>query len=129
MSRAGKVNIGILTLGAVFSLIYFLTSYYIIKLFKITVFAETTKEKNIKTDEEAKAFISALGGTDNIINIDACITRLRIKVQDSSTLSDDVFLTLGAKGVIRPDRHSIQVVLGTKAESVAENMKSFLKNI
>lgn len=48
-------------------------------------------------------------------------------VKDSSILKDDAFTTLGAKGVIRPDKKSIQVILGTKAEGVAENIKELLK--
>ncbi len=119
----------ILPLGAVFSFIYFVSSYYTIKLFKLTIFEGRQEEQNIYADEEAQAFISALGGRDNIINTDACITRLRMQVQDSSALRDDAFISLGAKGVIRPDKHSIQVILGTKAESVAERMKSLLQNI
>ena len=119
----------ILPLGALFSFIYFVSSYYTIKLFKLNIFEEMTEEKTIKADDEAKAFISALGGEDNIINTDACITRLRMQVHDSSLLTDDAFMLLGAKGVIRPDKHSIQVVLGTKAESVAEKIKACLQNV
>jgi PTS system N-acetylglucosamine-specific IIC component len=65
----------------------------------------------------------ALGGKENILSTDACITRLRMSVKDSTHLSDEDFTTLGAKGVIRPDKHTIQIVLGSKAERVAENIK------
>ncbi|MCW8821128.1 MAG: glucose PTS transporter subunit EIIB, partial [Sulfurovum sp.] len=119
----------ILPLGTVFAFIYFVSSYYTIKLFKLTIFEETMEEKSIQADKEAQAFISALGGSDNIINTDACITRLRMQVKDSSALRDDTFMSLGAKGVIRPDKYSIQVILGTKAESVAEKMKALLQNV
>ena len=104
-------------------------SYYTIKLFKLNIFEEMIEEKTIKADDEAKAFISALGGEENIINTDACITRLRMQVHDSSLLTDDAFILLGAKGVIRPDKHTIQVVLGTKAESIAEKIKACLQNV
>jgi len=117
----------ILPLGALFSLIYFVTSYYMIKLFKLNIFEEMIDEKKAGSDDEAKAFISALGGEENIILTDACITRLRMQVHDSSQLKDDAFIRLGAKGVIRPDKHSIQVVLGTKAELVAEKIKACLQ--
>ena len=119
----------ILPLGALFSLIYFVTSYYTIKLFKLNIFAEMTEESTVKSDEEAKAFIEALGGEENIIHTDACITRLRMQVHDSSLLTDEAFIRLGAKGVIRPDRRSIQVVLGTKAEGIAERIKAFLQKV
>jgi len=119
----------ILPLGAVFAAIYFVSSYYTIRLFKLTIFEEMIEEKTIEENDEAEAFIAALGGKENIINTDACITRLRMQVQDSSELTDDAFMALGAKGVIHPDKHTIQVVLGTKAESVAEKMKAILQNV
>ena len=49
-----------------------------------------------------------------------------MSVKDSSLLLDESFTTLGAKGVIRPDKKSIQIILGTKAESVAEAIKDVL---
>ncbi len=119
----------ILPLGALFAIIYFVSSYYTIKFFKLKIFEERTEEQTIAPDDEAKAFISALGGKENIINTDACITRLRMQVEDNSQLKDEAFIRLGAKGVIRPDKHTIQVVLGTKAESVAEKIKASLANI
>ena len=118
----------ILPLGSLFAFIYFVSTYYTIKLFNLSIFEETTEEKNILADDEAQAFITAFGGSGNIINTDACITRLRMQVLDSSKLTDDVFISLGAKGVIRPDKNSIQVVLGTKAESIAEKIKALLQN-
>ncbi|RRS30206.1 MAG: PTS sugar transporter [Epsilonproteobacteria bacterium (ex Lamellibrachia satsuma)] len=119
----------ILPLGAVFAVIYFITSYYTIKLFKLkimdTELQEDTSSEQIS--DEALAFIKALGGVDNILHTDACITRLRMGVNDSSLLKDKDFTALGAKGVIRPDKKSIQIILGTKAEKVAEKIKEALK--
>ena len=117
----------LIPLGLLFALIYFIVSYYMIKFFKLTIFNEEKTTNTIKIDDnESLAFINALGGKDNILDTDACITRLRMRVKDNSHLSDDAFIALGAKGVIRPDKHSIQIVLGTKAESVAEKIKSIL---
>ena len=50
-------------------------------------------------------------------------------VKDSGHLSDETFIALGAKGVIRPSKESIQIVLGTKAEGVAEKIKAILLSI
>jgi len=116
----------ILPLGLVFGFIYFTLSYYIIKIFKYNIFAETKEEKEIQEGNEALAFIEALGGKDNIISTDACITRLRMEVKASEHLDEDAFKKLGAKGVIKPNSTTIQVVLGTKAESVAESIKGAL---
>ena len=116
----------ILPLGAVFAFIYFIVSYYTIKLFKLKIFEEDADTRYTQSDNEAQSFIEALGGEENILDTDACITRLRMRVKDNSHLQDDVFISLGAKGVIRPDKQSIQIVLGTKAEYVAEKMKLIL---
>ncbi len=117
----------ILPLGAVFAVVYFVSSYYTIKFFKLKIFEENGDEEMGKQSDEALAFIEALGGKENILHTDACITRLRMSVNDSSLLKDEIFITLGAKGVIRPDKKSIQVILGTKAEGVAEAIKEALK--
>ena len=116
----------ILPLGMVFALIYFFVSYYTIKIFKLKIFEENSEKETLPASNEALAFIEALGGKENIVNTDACITRLRMSVKDSSLLLDESFITLGAKGVIRPDKQSIQIILGTKAEGVAEAIKEAL---
>ncbi|RUM70189.1 MAG: PTS sugar transporter [Sulfurovum sp.] len=116
----------ILPLGLVFGFIYFILSYYVIKIFKYTIFAEPKEDNEIQKGSEALAFIEALGGKDNIISTDACITRLRMEVKNSKNLDDEAFKKLGAKGVIKPNSTTIQVVLGTKAESVAEMIKGAL---
>ena len=119
----------ILPLGAVFAALYFVLSYYLIKILKLKILETELKEDSSKDEvsDEAQAFISALGGTENIVNTDACITRLRMSVNDSSKLEDKNFMKLGAKGVIRPDKNSIQIVLGTRAEGVAEEIKYLLR--
>jgi len=117
----------ILPLGAVFALIYFFASYYTIKLFKLKIFEEMTDESQTQSCDEALAFIEALGGKENILSTDACITRLRMQVKESSHLEDAAFSALGAKGIIRPNKTTIQVILGTRAEGVAESIKDALK--
>jgi len=117
----------ILPLGAVFAVIYFVSSYYTIKFFKLKIFEENGTEEMPEQSDEALAFIEALGGKENIVDTDACITRLRMSVHDSSILKDEDFTLLGAKGVIRPDKRSIQIVLGTKAETISEGIKEVLK--
>jgi N-acetylglucosamine PTS system EIICBA or EIICB component len=116
----------ILPVGAVFAFIYFITSYYTIKLFKLKIFEEDESIQSTEKSDEALAFIEALGGKENIVTTDACITRLRMAVKDSTILSDEAFTVLGAKGVIRPNKETIQIILGTKAERIAEKIKEAL---
>jgi len=116
----------ILPLGLVFGLLYFVLSYYTIKIFKLKIFEEEDKTHSKIKNNLAQDFIKALGGADNITDTDACITRLRMTVKNHSHLSDEEFKRLGAKGIIRPSSTSIQIVLGTKAESVAEEIREGL---
>ncbi len=60
---------------------------------------------------DPKAYIEALGGTDNIVSVDACITRLRLGVNDCNLFDDDALKELGAKGIVRIGAKSAQVIL------------------
>ncbi len=125
--KLAKNPLLILPLGLTFGFIYFIVSYYIIKIFKYQIFTPDSNDKDsCETSNEAEAFIKALGGRENIVSTDACITRLRMQVKDSSSLDDEAFIKLGAKGVIKPNNTTIQVVLGTRAEGVAEKIKKVL---
>jgi len=119
----------ILPLGLIFGFVYFIASYYTIKYFKLSIFPQDNETNILPANEEALAFIQALGGADNIVETDVCITRLRMKVKESSILVDQNFITLGAKGVIKPDKHSIQIILGTRAEGVADHIREALKSV
>jgi PTS system N-acetylglucosamine-specific IIC component len=116
----------LLPLGLGFGVIYFVLSYYTIKLFKYNIFSKEEISNSNNNSDEADAFIQALGGADNIISTDACITRLRMEVKSSENLDEELFKKLGAKGVIKPNSSTIQVVLGTRAESIAERIKNNL---
>lgn len=74
----------------------------------------------------ASDYVEALGGPDNIEEIDACITRLRLTLKDASIVKDEDLKMLGASGVLRPTKRNLQVVVGTKAELIVDEMKVFL---
>jgi len=124
--KLAKNPLLIIPIGLVFAVIYFVVSYYTIKIFKLVIFGNDEETQENTQSDEALLFIKALGGEDNIISTDACITRLRMEVKSSKELKDEDFIKLGAKGVIRPSDTTIQVVLGAKAEQVAEGIKGSL---
>lgn len=72
--------------------------------------------------KEARQYIAAVGGSDNIVNIDACITRLRLGVKDSAVVNDSLAKRIGASGVIRLNKQNVQVIVGTRAELIAKAM-------
>ncbi|MGO1310335.1 MAG: glucose PTS transporter subunit EIIB, partial [Kluyvera intermedia] len=86
-----------------------------------------TNEANSNTEEGlaqlATSYIAAVGGTDNLKAIDACITRLRLSVADSAKVNDAMCKRLGASGVVKLNKQTIQVIVGAKAESIGDEMK------
>ncbi|QKJ86382.1 PTS N-acetyl glucosamine transporter subunit IIABC [Paramixta manurensis] len=86
----------------------------------------TGDSKETATETLARRYISAVGGSDNLTNIDACITRLRLNVKDAAAVNEGVAKRLGASGVIRLNKQSVQIIVGTQAESIASAMKIVL---
>ncbi len=81
---------------------------------------------NASLEDKAVAFIDALGGRDNIEELETCITRLRLVLKDRS-LADKAKLTqLGSKGNVKVGERGLQVIVGNKAEPIAELMRAKL---
>ena len=69
--------------------------------------------------------IAAFGGRDNLVNVDACITRLRIEVNDKDQVDQARLKSLGAAGVIEVGK-SVQAVFGTDAEALKNDINDIL---
>ncbi|MCS2158239.1 N-acetylglucosamine-specific PTS transporter subunit IIBC [Scandinavium sp. H11S7] len=88
------------------------------------------QDVNVSSDKEqdatelARQYIAAVGGSDNLTGIDACITRLRLNVKDSSLVNEALAKRLGASGVIRLNKTSVQIIVGFVAEKIANAMKT-----
>ena len=76
-------------------------------------------------DTKAEALIAAFGGRDNLISVDACITRLRMEVADTAKVNADRLKALGAAGVIEVG-NSVQAVFGTQAEALKNEITDVL---
>jgi PTS system N-acetylglucosamine-specific IIC component len=77
--------------------------------------------------DAATAFIAALGGAGNLNEVEACTTRLRLGVVDSDAVDEAALKRLGARGVVRPSRGNLQVVLGPIADQVASDIRGALR--
>ena len=71
---------------------------------------------------KAPLVIQALGGKDNIVQLEACITRLRITLADERRLDQEALRQLGAAGIIHLGGGNVQVVFGTFSELLREEM-------
>ncbi|MFE6925316.1 glucose PTS transporter subunit EIIB [Nocardia sp. NPDC057663] len=74
---------------------------------------------------KAEAIVKGLGGADNIIEIEGCITRLRTEVKDASLVDEAALKAAGAHGVLKVG-NAVQVVVGPSADSLAEDIEDML---
>ncbi len=77
-------------------------------------------------DSKAEQLIAAFGGRDNLVNVDACITRLRMEVADKSQVDKARLRALGAAGVIEVG-NNVQAIFGTQAESLKSDINDALE--
>ena len=79
-----------------------------------------------KFAEQAAAIVTAVGGVDNIKNVDYCATRLRFDLADSSKVNEAACKAAGALGVVIPNGETAQVVIGTKVQFVCDELTKLL---
>ena len=75
----------------------------------------------------AAKILEGLGGKDNVTSIDNCITRLRLEIKDQALVDEKVIKSAGVAGVVRPGKNSVQVIVGTKVQFVADEFKLLCK--
>jgi len=90
-----------------------------------TATATDTLAAPARTDSKAEQLIAAFGGRENLVNVDACITRLRMEVADKDKVDQDRLKSLGAAGVIEVG-NSVQAVFGTQAEALKNDIIDIL---
>ena len=72
---------------------------------------------------QAGMILKGLGGAENVVSIDHCVTRLRLELKDASKIDEAAILAAGAPGVIRMGKNAVQVVVGTSVQFVAEELQ------
>ena len=77
--------------------------------------------------EVAAIILEGVGGKENVASIDNCITRLRLEVKDNTLVNEKKIKSAGVSGVIRRGKTSVQVVVGTKVQFVADEFKKLCK--
>jgi PTS system N-acetylglucosamine-specific IIB component len=74
---------------------------------------------------QAQQILAALGGKDNVIELEPCITRLRCEVEDGSVVDEAALKAAGAHGVMRAGK-LVQVVVGPQADVIAEEIEDLM---
>ena len=116
--------------------------FYVVFRFAIVKFDLKTpgREDDDDTDAEMKAVLAndnftdvariileGVGGKENVTSIDNCITRLRLEIKDYTKVDEKKIKSAGVAGVIRPGKNSVQVIVGTKVQFVADEFKKLCK--
>jgi PTS system N-acetylglucosamine-specific IIC component len=123
----------ILPFGAIYFLLYYLVFRWFIVRFKVPTPGRAGAEVSEQgvaafapagADAEAAALVAALGGRDNLLEIDACTTRLRLRVASQDKVDGAALKALGAAGVLRPSADTVQVIIGLRAEELAGHMRN-----
>lgn len=122
----------LIPIGLVIGALYFVIFYFlIVKLDLKTPGREDdddmVEDTVVYSDDivEVKAYhtIEALGGLENVENIDYCTTRLRLTVKDAEIINEKELKRYGAMGFMKISKTNVQVVIGTAVEFLAEAMK------
>ena len=126
----------VLLIGPIYFLVYLGAFYGLIKFFKMKtpgreeeeiapeVLAPTVLAN--KEQEFARQLVLAFGGRSNIKSVDACITRLRVGVQDQGKVNQGRLKALGAAGVVVVG-NNMQAIFGPKSEGYKINIDEYLK--
>lgn len=119
-------------------LVWFAIYYFVFKKYIIKHDLETPgREKN---DEEVLTFtkgngiynpkiiLKALGGKENIISLDNCVTRLRLVLKDKSKVDKLTLKKAGSLGIVEIDDHNMQVIIGAQVQTVKTNLEKEINN-
>lgn len=145
----------VLLVGAVYAVVYYFLFSFIIRKFNLKTPGRDENEEETKLyskadyqgrngqsntdtkasaggakgeiEEKAPAVLEALGGPENIVSVDACITRLRVEVKDRSKVDKDRLKSLGAAGVMEVGK-GIQAIFGAKADGYKNAINDILGN-
>ena len=73
------------------------------------------------------SYLAALGGASNVLEVDACATRLRLSLVDNARLDEAALKMLGARAVLKLTAGSAQVIIGPLADQVAGEIQDAMR--
>lgn len=124
----------IILIGIVMALIYYFGFKYLIRKYNIMTLGredddsdvESTLTESKEATTLAKTIVDALGGKNNIVSVENCMTRLRVVVDKSELINENILKQTGASGFVRPTKENIQIVYGLKVDQISSEVKSYL---
>ncbi len=140
--------LNIVWVGLIYFAVYYLLFSWMIKRFNyITPGRETDndevklytrKDVDAKKAESKKGektadtvsplIVEGLGGTDNIVDVDCCATRLRITVKNQELVSDGKLKQSGSAGIIK-NGNGVQVIYGPKVTVIKSGLSDYIDSL
>lgn len=123
----------LLVLGPIWALVYYGIFTFAIRYFNLLTPGREKEDESTAVarsatgDEFALQLVRAFGGRANIVSLDACITRLRVKLADVTKANSEKLKALGAAGVVIVG-DGVQAIFGTRSENLKTDMQEYLKH-
>lgn len=120
----------IIPIGIVFGLLYYVIFSQVIIYFDLPTlgrYEEDMADDNLSDREIAVAIVKTLGGKKNLALIDNCVTRLRLTVNDPAQVDEKSLKAIGGVNGIFRKETAVQIILGFRAESVANELNMMSK--
>ncbi|APF23897.1 N-acetylglucosamine-specific PTS transporter subunit IIBC [Clostridium butyricum] len=127
----------IIPIGIAVAIVYYVVFRFVITKFNLKTPGredddDTSNEMNVTLADNdftkiAAKILEGVGGKENITSIDNCVTRLRLEIKDQAKVNEKVIKSAGVSGVIRPGKNSLQVIVGTQVQFVADEFKELCK--
>lgn len=118
----------VIPVGLVYAVIYYFVFRFLIVKLKYKTPGREDKQSQAVTASATElpyAVLEAMGGKANIKHLDACITRLRVKVNDKSKVDVPGLKDLGASGVLEVG-NNMQAIFGPKSDQIKHEMQQIM---
>ncbi|HCW8130222.1 TPA: PTS transporter subunit IIABC [Staphylococcus aureus] len=118
----------VIPVGLVYAVIYYFVFRFLIVKLKYKTPGREDKQSQAVTasaTESPYAVLEAMGGKANIKHLDACITRLRVEVNDKSKVDVPGLKDLGASGVLEVG-NNMQAIFGPKSDQIKHEMQQIM---
>lgn len=124
----------LLGIGVVVGIVYYVVFRVVIVKFNLKTPGREDDDDETKAvlandnfTDVARIVLEGVGGKENVTSIDNCITRLRLEIKDYTKVDEKKIKSAGVAGVIRPGKTSVQVIIGTQVQHVADEFKKLCK--
>ncbi|PAG62696.1 glucose-specific PTS transporter subunit IIBC, partial [Staphylococcus aureus] len=118
----------VIPVGLVYAVIYYFVFRFLIVKLKYKTPGREDKQSQAATASATElpyAVLEAMGGKANIKHLDACITRLRVEVNDKSKVDVPGLKDLGASGVLEVG-NNMQAIFGPKSDQIKHEMQQIM---